>query len=193
MGLSVSVDDRIRALTTALADAVPGSVVTLRGSRAAGTEDEFSDIDLRWGVGTIGDRALESLPSALGTIGTVESLRLDPDEERDRRLVFVRFTDWSLFERVDLEVGGVFGDTAPSWARPWSPAESALMNAVAAVKAVGRGRGDVDGLLARGAARLGAAPPTGSLAERVDAVVDAAVRADPAQRALAARVRALVT
>jgi len=193
MGLSVSVDDRIRALTTALADAVPGSVVTLRGSRAAGTEDGFSDIDLRWGVGTIGDRALESLPSALGTIGTVESLRLDPDEERDRRLVFVRFTGWSLFERVDLEVVGGFGDRAPSWVRPWSPAESALMNAVAAVKAVGRGRGDVDGLLARGAARLGAAPPTGSVAERVDAVVDAAVRADPAQRALAARVRALVT
>ncbi|MFZ6990348.1 hypothetical protein ACO0E1_00515 [Curtobacterium sp. RRHDQ66] len=67
------------------------------------------------------------------------------------------------------------------------------MNAVAAVKAVGRGRGDVDGLLARGAARVGAPAPTGSVAERMDAVVDAAVRADPAQRTLAARVRALVT
>ncbi len=192
MGPSVNVDNRIRALTAALADAVPGSVVALRGSRAAGTADEFSDVDLRWSVGTSGDRALESLPSALGTIGTVESLRLDPDEERDRRLVFVRFTDWSLFERIDLEVVGVFGDTAPSWVRPWSPAESALMNAVAAVKAVGRGR-DVDGLLARGAARVGAPTPTGSVAERIDAVVDAAVRVDPAQRALAARVRALVT
>lgn len=193
MGLSVSVDDRIRDLTTALADAVPGSVVALRGSRAAGTADEFSDVDLHWRVGASGDRSLESLPSALGTIGTVESLRLDPDGERDRRLVFVRFTDWSLFERVDLEVVGGFGDTAPSWIRPWSPAESALMNAVAAVKAVGRGRGDVDGLLARGAVRVGAPAPTGSVEERIDAVVDAAVRADPAQRALAARVRALVT
>ncbi|MFJ3383647.1 MULTISPECIES: hypothetical protein [unclassified Curtobacterium] len=193
MGLSVSVDDRIRALTTALADTVPGSVVVLRGSRAAGTADEFSDVDVRWQVGRSGDRALADLPSALATVGTVESLRLDPDEEPERRLVFVRFAGWSLFERVDLEVVGAFGDTTPSWVRPWSPAESALMNAIAAVKADRRGGGDVDGLLARGAARLGAPAPTGSVAERIVAVVDAAVRADPAQQELATRVRALVT
>lgn len=182
--------ERIDTLVTALTTVVPGSTAALRGSRADGTDDVYSDVDLAWEVGSRGDEALAALPHALRTVGPVESLRLDPDDT-DRRLVFVRFTGWTLFERVDLEVSGTFGSD-PTWVCPWSTAESALMNAVAAVKAVRRGHGDVDGLLERGAARVGAAAPVGTAAERIAALAEAAVRADPTQRALAAQVLALL-
>lgn len=185
-----SLADHIDTLVAALATVVPGSTAALRGSRAIGTDDVYSDVDLAWQVGSHGDEALAALPDALGTVGAVESLRLDP-VDTDRRLVFVRFAGWTLFERVDLEVSGTFGSD-PAWARPWSPAESALMNAVAAVKAVRRGHGDVDGLLERGAARVGATAPVGTVTERIAALAEAAVRADPAQRTLATRVLALM-
>lgn len=188
-----SIAERIDTLVMVLTTVVPGSTAALRGSRATGTDDAYSDVDLAWQVGSRGDRALAALPDALETVGPVESLRLDPDDagNRDRRLVFVRFAGWTLFERVDLEVSGTFGSD-PTWVRPWSPAESALMNAVAAVKAVRRGHGDVDGLLERGAARVGATAPVGTATERIAALAEAAVRADPAQRTLAAQVLALV-
>ncbi|ROP61003.1 hypothetical protein [Curtobacterium sp. ZW137] len=188
----MSTGDRIRLLTAALTDAVPESVVALRGSRAAGTADELSDIDLDWRVGTHGDGALEDLPGTLGGVGRPASLRLDPESalESERRLVFVRFEGWSVFERVDLEIVGRFGADVPSWAGPWSAAESALMNGIAAIKALRRGRGDVDGLLGRGAARIGVEDANGSVPERIAALVDAAEHAEPAQRALAARIRA---
>ncbi|WP_144763025.1 hypothetical protein [Curtobacterium sp. 9128] len=192
MHSSPGVDAGIRALSAALVAAVPASAVALRGSRAAGTADEYSDVDLDWQVGASGSWALETLPSALHTVGAVESLRLDPDDDRGRRLVFVRFTAWSVFHRVDLEVHGDFRPAPPSWDLPWSAAESALMNAVAAVKAARRGRGDVDGLLTRGAARIGETAPVGSVTERVSALVTAAVRAEPAQRLLGDRVLALL-
>jgi len=63
-------------LVGALEAAIAGSRVGLRGSLAAGTADQFSDIDLCWQVPD--DRfadALAALPGALPTATT----RVDPD------------------------------------------------------------------------------------------------------------------
>lgn len=158
------------------------------GSIAAGTADAHSDIDLRWRVGGDAAAAFEALPVVLAAVDPVESLRVDPDSTgtRDHRLVFVRFARWPLAWRLDLEVVGVFDPSEASTA--WSPAESALMNVVAALKAVARDRGDVDGLLARGFARVGAADPAGDAVSRMHALTEAAAQSDPTHRALARRV-----
>ncbi|WIB61852.1 hypothetical protein DEJ13_08475 [Curtobacterium sp. MCLR17_007] len=182
---------RVMQLRRALQAAQPGSVASLRGSLAEGTADAWSDIDLSWRV-SVGDDALKVLPHALEAAGRVESLRLDPELDPDRRLVFVRFRDWSLFQRVDLDVVGSFHGGRATWDRGWSRAESALMNAVAAIRASHRRRGDIDGLVKRGLERVGAPDPGGALTDRLSALIDAAVAADPAQTGLAQRVYAEV-
>ncbi|KQO64885.1 hypothetical protein [Curtobacterium sp. Leaf261] len=164
------------------------STTEVLGSIASGTADAHSDIDLRWSVGEEGDAAFRALPELLASVDPVESVRVDPDSagQRNRRLVFVRFAGWPLAWRLDLEIVGTFERSVAS--ATWSPAESALMNVVAAVKAVARGRGDVDGLLERGFARVGAVDPAGSAVSRMRALSEAAARSDPAQRDLARRV-----
>lgn len=173
-------------LTHVLGSASPGSRVELRGSIADGTDDEFSDIDLRWTVPrTALGTALGSAPSALGSVAPLLSLRVDPDDlaSLERRLLFARFDGVPVWWRVDLEVvtDGPAPDapeaTAESSRRtvgtdgalhvseqvvPWDPYESALNNALAAVKAVGRGRPDqASALLSRGEARITGEPPAG--------------------------------
>ncbi|NUP37764.1 MAG: hypothetical protein HOY76_12295, partial [Streptomyces sp.] len=75
----------------------------------------------------------------------------------------------------------------------WSPAASALANAVAVVKAVRRSRPDTArGLLQRGLRRVGAEPVvTGVWRTDVARLVAAAVAAEPGQQRLAAAVDAL--
>ncbi|MFJ4297750.1 hypothetical protein [Curtobacterium sp. NPDC089689] len=182
---------RVTHLRRTLLEAAPGSSVRLRGSLARGTADAWSDIDLSWNVDQ-GDDALAALPHALRGVGPVESLRLDPDRAASSRLVFVRFHGWSLFQRVDIDVVGRFGPDTPSWAGARSSAESALMNVVAALRASHRGRGDVDGLVLRGFERVGGTDAGGATVRRLRRLIDASVAADPAQAALAERVRAEV-
>ncbi|MGU3409621.1 hypothetical protein ACLBWP_05900 [Microbacterium sp. M1A1_1b] len=188
----MTVEDDIAALTAALRAALPGSTTSLRGSRAAGTADRYSDVDLAWEVGAQGDAGSEAIPRALTSVGTVESVRLDPDSGATRRLVFARIAEWSLFQRIDLELRGTFAAT-PSWVTPWSPAESALMNVIAAVKATARGMGDIDGLLARAADRIGLGQRDGPARDLMRQVVERAVCVDPMQASLGARVSALIT
>ncbi|RPE79101.1 hypothetical protein EDF28_2917 [Curtobacterium sp. PhB137] len=183
--------NRVVQLRRALQAAQPGSGLSLRGSLAEGTADAWSDIDLSWRVSD-GDDALEALPHALKSAGQVESLRLDPELDPDSRLVFVRFRDWSLFQRVDLEVVGSFQSGRAPWDRGWSRAESALMNAVAAVRASHRERGDIEGLVQGGLERVEATDPGGALTDRLSVLIDAAVAADSTQTGLAQRVYAEV-
>ncbi|NQW90225.1 hypothetical protein HQQ88_07945 [Curtobacterium sp. VKM Ac-2861] len=191
MDCDVERANRVVQLRRGLQAAQPGSVASLRGSLAEGTADAWSDIDLSWWVSD-GDDALRVLPHALKAAGQVESLRLDPELDPDRRLVFVRFRNWSLFQRVDLDVVGLFHGGRAPWDRGWSRAESALMNAVAAVRASHREPGDIDGLVERGLERVGAPDPGGALTDRLSVLIDAAVAADSAQTGLAQRVRAEV-
>lgn len=197
-------DDRrelARRVKSALETASPGSTVFVRGSIAAGTDDDVSDVDLAWFVTAAQfTAALGSLPRALAEAGSVESLRLDPDTDPplERALVFARFADRPLFLRLDLEVRRVSAPGHPAAARPvawapdWSAPESALMNALATVKALHRSQPDVaDGLLQRGFERVGAPDPGGGWTARIQALSEAAVGRDPQFVTLASDVLAV--
>jgi predicted nucleotidyltransferase len=197
-------DAVVREIQNALTSCCSGSRVDLRGSLAAGTADEYSDIDLAW---TVPDErfagALARVSEVLNELHPVESVRSDPDFQRSakRRLLFVLFQDLPLFWRLDLEVwaASVAGNTAYDSGEPgargddWSPGASALANAVAVVKAVRRGRSDdARGLLDRGLVRVGASAATGDWAADLERLARAAVAGEPALAEPARRVRDLV-
>lgn len=161
----------VERITAALTAASPGSTVEPRGSLAAGTADAYSDIDLAWVVPD--ERfgaAVASVVTALAPIAPVISLRSDPDIQRSdrRRLLFARFAGVPLFWRLDLEIWAASVASDPTvdaeltdWGltgADWCPHESALMNALGAVKALLRGHDQLahDGLT-RGLERVGAA------------------------------------
>jgi hypothetical protein len=206
----------VRELCDALSGACPGARGEPRGSLAAGTADPYSDIDLLWDVPD--ERfagCLAEVGDVLGRVRPVSAVRVDPDYRLcdRRRLLFVHFADLPLFWRLDLDVRArsVAGDEtygSDAVAAPgddWSAAASALANAVAAIKAVRRGRhGDARGLLERGLARVDAlealdaldapgvgAAVSGDWRRDVTRLASAAADAEPAQADHAARVTAL--
>jgi predicted nucleotidyltransferase len=191
------------ALRSALAAACPGSQVTLRGSLATGTADEYSDIDLLWVVPDVAlERCVATIAATLAPVATPVSVRSDPDFGRSahRRLLFVRFADLPLFWRLDLEVRAasraaeedIDADNPAARGDEWSRPESAAMNAIAAVKAVRRGQPEVaDGLLQRAFERLAAPDPCGSWSARVDALADASAELEPRLGDLAAQIHRL--
>jgi hypothetical protein len=188
--------DRIVAgVRSALEDAVVASSFVLRGSLAEGTADRYSDIDAIWRVPD-GRRqsALDALPEVLHSVARVFSVRVDPDSlAADSCLVFVTFTDVPMFWRLDLLIETVTGDldTPLEVATEWSLPESALANAVAAVRAVVRGRDDdATGLLDRGYPRVGATyTPSGSWQYDIVGLAIAAARADSRLELRSERVR----
>ena len=183
-----------------LAAACAGSTVRLRGSLAEHTDDAYSDIDLLWIVpdGQVAHRAAQ-VAGVLSPVAQVESIRSDPDMARSpvRRLLFVRFAGLPLYWRLDLDVRAASCadddraglDDPDARGTDWSLAESAAMNAIAAVKALWRGRAEeADGLLVRGFARLSATDPGGGWAGRVTALASGAARREPRLQALAERI-----
>ena len=141
----------VESVTEALRRAVPGGDLQLRGSLATGEADEFSDIDLLWIVPA--DRfsaAIACVRDVLAAVSPLSSLRCDPELQRssNRRLLFIQLTNLPLFWRVDVEVRTSLDNQTeeeefvefPVSAADWSPAASAAANAVAAIKAVSRGR-----------------------------------------------------
>ncbi len=189
-------------LQDALRRAAPGSRVRLRGSLAAGTDDQYSDVDLAWTVpdGSVAGYA-GALPALLAPVAPVASVRSDPDFQRShwRRLVFVRFTGLPLFWRLDLEMWAasregddrVDVDNPDARGTDWSLAESATMNAIASIKALRRGRTeDAENLLDRGFARITGADPGGPWQQRIIALADAGAHREPRLADLAAQIRA---
>jgi hypothetical protein len=175
-------------LMAALEATVDGSSAELRGSLATDAGDRYSDVDLRWTVpGAAFGEAIATAPFALANVGgELPLIRSDPDAAAPgRRLLALRFPSLPLFWRVDLEVvaeGEATDAPPPDWPAP----ASALENAIAAVKA--RGRGDEDAaraLLERGHARLGDAPDAATTPR---ALAERAAQEDPALAAIAARV-----
>ncbi len=188
-------------LRGALLRAAPDSRVRLRGSLAAGTDDQYSDVDLAW---TVPDGSIpgyvDGLPTLLAPVAPVASVRSDPDFQRSqwRRLIFVRFAGLPLFWRLDLEIWAashedddrVDLDNPDARGTDWSLAESAMMNAIAAIKALGRGRSrDAEGLLDRGFARITSPDPGGSWRARIIALADAGAHREPRLADLAAQIR----
>lgn len=188
-------------LCTALERACPGSCADLRGSLSTGTADEFSDIDLRWVVPDREfGRCADSVADVLGEVAPIASLRSDPDFGRSarRRLLFVRFAGLPLFWRLDLDIRSAseLHNETPDPAGQggeWSLAESAAMNAIAAVKAIRRGKpATAEELLARGYQRIGATDPGGPVALRIRGLAGAAAEQRPDLVGLAAEIAALV-
>jgi SAM-dependent methyltransferase len=183
-----------------LGEAVPDAQAALRGSLADGRADAYSDIDVLWELPD--DRfatGMERLGTVLAAVRPVESLRSDPVLQRSHRhrLVFVRFAGLPLFWRLDLEVFARSAgrdpacdlDNPAAHGTDWSVAESALANAVAAIKAHRRRQEDVaDALLARAFRRLGQPPSKGVLVARIIALTRLAAELEPAISELAERV-----
>lgn len=191
------------AILAALREAVPGSDAVPRGSLATGQADQYSDIDVLWEVpDALFEQGVRDLENILSRVRPVESLRSDPlwQNSAKRRLIFVRFQGLPLFWRLDLEVfaRSIHRDRSYALENPeargeeWSRAESALMNAVAAIKAHLRGDdGLAEELLDRGFQRIGLEMPELSLKEQILELADQAPRLDPQTSALAERIRTL--
>jgi hypothetical protein len=142
---------------------------------------------------------VDRLRERLSMVRPVASLRSAPEFQRSakRRLVFVQFAGVPLFWRVDIEVfaksigqdRAYDHDNRAVRGDDWSLTHSALMNAIAAVKALLRGREDeASGLLARGFARIDHPVPQGALPRQVIGLARAAARVDPDRAELAESV-----
>lgn len=182
--------------------AIAGSTSELRGSLATGHDDPYSDIDVLW---TVPDRPLsltiDGIAGIVDQIHPLESLRLDPSVRGARRhLYFARFQDVPLFWRLDLEVVTAEPASAEEGSESdsrgdshWSRTESALMNAVAAVKAHLRGD-DVRArtVLLPGYKRVDLKMADSSLQDQILGLVEGVRRIDSGIDDLAGRVEVLV-
>ena len=142
--------------------------------------------------------------TSLSSVAPILSLRFDPDFQRStrRRLLFLRFADVPLFWRLDLEIWAAsvafdasIDDDGSSQGEDWCVYESALMNALGAIKVVLRGRAELaaDGLT-RGFRRVGADPRVDlSTRQRVVALAEAVSSARPHLREYAGAIAGAAT
>ncbi len=156
-----------------LRNASPGCTAVLRGSLADGTADEYSDIDVMWEVPDAEfATCVNRFEDILSAVRPVASLRSDPDFQRSgkRRVLFARLVGMPLFWRVDVEAfaESTHRDSGYDVGNPaargsdWSFTESALMNVVAAIRAILRVNEDeAQQLLRRAYERVGLNFPAG--------------------------------
>jgi predicted nucleotidyltransferase len=187
-----------------LEEAAPGSRALLRGSLAANTADEYSDIDVLWEVPDADFQGcVASLEESLSKVCPVASLRSVPDFQNSekRRLIFVRFESIPLFWRLDLDIFARSIQRDPEYdlnnpnarGSEWSLTESALMNGVAAVKAHLRGKDEeARQLLVRAYERIGLDFPDLELGALILKLADGVSALDPRMIALAEYIRKLV-
>ena len=187
-----------------LEEAAPGSHALLRGSLAGNTADQYSDIDVLWEVPDSDFQwCVASLEKNLSRVRPVTSLRSVPDFQNSekRRLIFVRFEFIPLFWRLDLDIFAQSVHRDPEYdlnnpnarGSEWSPTESALMNAVAAVKAHLRGKdAEARQLLVRAYGRVGLDFPNLELGELILKLADEVSVMDPKVVVLARDIGKLV-
>ena len=201
----LNLDTKIREalaqrILTSLEDAAPGSTVQLRGSLAEGNADAYSDIDVLWEVpDELFQMSVDLIAEILSEAQTLESLRSAPDFQNSdkRRLFFVQFADTPLFWRADIDVFAESVQRDPEYdlhneaarGNDWSPTHSALMNAIAAVKALLRHKEDTARqLLIRGFERVGLDVPEGSSQELILKLAEGVAAMDSTKAALAYRI-----
>jgi len=192
-----------RRILTAFEGAAPGSISQLRGSLADGSSDPYSDIDILWEVpDELFEVSVNRIADILATAHPVEFLRSAPDFQNSdrRRLFFVQFQDMPLFWRADIDVFArsvqrdFQYDVNNKAARgdDWSLTHSALMNAIAAVKALLRHEEDkARQLLVRGFQRVGLAIPKGDYWELILELAEGVATIDPTKAELARRIAEL--
>ena len=193
-------DDLIERILEGFRRSFPDSKASLRGSLSGGFGDEYSDIDIMWVIPRDHFAAcLHRLHSILSEIQPIESMRWDPEfrGNGNRRVVFVRFVDVPLFWRVDVDIRSD-SDACPRLEieqdrLPWSRTESALMNAVAAIKAHLRDEdSDAVAFLSRAFNRIGLELPKRDLRSTISELLDAVEKMEPASAMLSDRIRVLV-
>jgi hypothetical protein len=132
---------------TEIAEYLSPAVVVFRGSFAAGTFDEFSDVDLQSRMDVPLDADFfAGLEYRLQHRYGAALVRYDPDYRKTTTAQDVRFSFYSLpvFWRVDLLIESN-RPTAQKHPHPfpeWSIGTSALMNAIWALKHLRRGRAE---------------------------------------------------
>ncbi len=190
-------------IIAALESGAPGSTAQLRGSLAEGRADPYSDIDLLWQVpDDLFQASVDHLDEILAQVQPVESLRSDPAFQKSdkRRLIFVQFKDTPHFWRVDLDIfaQSIYGDreydlqNEAARGNDWSLTHSALLNTVAAVKALLRNKEDVaEQLLIRGFERAGLEVPEASLQEQIIMLAESIAAMDSMRAGLARRIMEL--
>lgn len=157
----------IERLLATLLSTSGSAQVALVGSLGAASGDAYSDIDIVLTVDADDfGRCLAALPDALGAVQPIRLLRVDPETDAlpDRRVVFALFKGLPLFWRLDLDVRASLGASGtPALSDlPWSLPVSALMNGIAAVKAVARNDLPLAArLLSRAFGRISVEAPTG--------------------------------
>lgn len=193
--------DRILAT---LEKAAPGSDAQLRGSLADETADVYSDIDIVWEIrDSFFESRVDNIKDILSKVHPIESLRSEPtfQNSKKRRLFFVRFRDIPLFWRLDLDVlaRSIKGDEKYDLNNPdargddWSPAESALMNAIASVKAHLRNKDDAARqLLERAYERVGLDCPDLQVGELILRLADNIKSTCPELQGLSGEIEDLV-
>lgn len=190
-------------ILSSLKSSVPGSTAELKGSLAAGTADIYSDIDIVW---EIPDRnfneATAQFLSTMIKVKPVESLRSSPEfqNSRKRRLYFVQFEGVPLFWRADIEIfAESIGrnpqfdmDNASARGVEWSNTHSALMNALAAIKALLRSKREMARqILDRGFERVGCEVPGEFAPEHILRLIRRVCEIDPQQATLASKIERL--
>jgi len=191
------------AVMSCLEGAAPGSTATLRGSLAHGRADEYSDIDICWEVpDELFPACLDGLGDHLAAVRAVASLRSAPELQNSRkhRLIFVQFAGLPLFWRVDIEVfahsiqrdSSYDLDNELARGGDWSRTHSALMNAIAAIKAILRGEdAEALDLLRRAFERIGEMVPEATPQDQIVQLARHIASIDLAQADLAREIQGL--
>ena len=187
-------------ILSSLENAAQGSTAQLRGSLAEGNADAYSDVDVLWEVpDQLFQVSVDHIAEILSQAHLVESLRSAPDFQNSdkRRLFFVQFEDMPLFWRADIDVFAQSVQRDPEYdlhneaarGNEWSLTHSALMNAVAAVKALLRYKEDTARqLLIRGFERVGLVTPEGSSQELILNLAESVAAMDSTKAELVQRI-----
>lgn len=190
-------------LIHSLQNFVTDSTACLRGSLERGTADAYSDIDLLWEVDDAQfPFALNHLRDTLSAVRPIRSLRIDPEFRNSlrHRVVFIRFEELPLFWRVDLEIFAKSVNRNPDcdprsgdFPPDWSLAESALANAIAAIKACKRNNAEMaQQLLERAFSRVGLHLATANVRDALLQLTARAREIDPSMISLADDIEQLI-
>ncbi len=193
----------VNRILSCLEKAAMDSTACLRGSLTGEKADAYSDIDVLWEIPDAEFTVcVENMAEILARILPVESIRSDPPLQLSKKhcLIFVRFVDIPLFWRVDIEVcaESIHRDLEYDLNNPeargpaWSLPESALMNAVRAIKGHLRQDNAEAKLFAEAAYdRVGLEVPALDVRGQILELCDQVQALDPQTASLAERVKQL--
>ncbi len=193
----------VNRILSCLEKAAMDSTACLRGSLAGEKADAYSDIDVLWEIPDAQFMVcVENMEEILSRVLPVESVRSDPSLQlsKKHRLIFVRFVDIPLFWRADIDVcaESIHRDLEFDLNNPaargsaWSLPESALMNAVRAIKGhLRQDNAEAKLFAATAYDRVGLEVPPLDVRGQILELCEQVQALDPQTRGLAERVKQL--